>query len=91
MVWIILGIVLIGFGVAGIYYGVYRYDRSKLNLDYMPTPTSDSIVISILMVAGIIVIAILFDKLPAWLARILFFLICLVSIAVGIALIMEEM
>ncbi len=48
MILILLGIVIIGLGLVGIYYMVYKYDRDKFKLRFIDSPSTDSIIFSIL-------------------------------------------
>ncbi|WP_342543098.1 hypothetical protein MHH33_04885 [Paenisporosarcina sp. FSL H8-0542] len=90
MAWILGGMALILLGLVGIYFWVYKYDRDKVNLNYIDSPTSDSIIVSILFFIGVILIAVFFEKLPIWLARSILFLVCLLPILIGVMIILEE-
>lgn len=90
MAWILGGMALILLGLVGIYFWVYKYDRDKVDLNYIDFPTSDSIIASILFFIGVILIAVFFEKLPIWLARSILFLVCLLPILIGVMIILEE-
>lgn len=90
MAWVLGGMALILLGLVGIYFGVYKYDRDKVDLNHIDSPTSDSIIISILFLIGVILIAVFFEKLPIWLARSILFLFCLLPILIGVMIILEE-
>ncbi|EPD50649.1 hypothetical protein HMPREF1210_02619 [Paenisporosarcina sp. HGH0030] len=90
MAWILGGMALILLGLVGIYFWVYKYDRDKVELNHIDSPTTDSIIVSILFFIGVILIAVFFEKLPIWLARSILFLVCLLPILIGVMIILEE-
>lgn len=90
MAWILGGIALILLGLVGIYFLVYKYDRDKFELNHIDSPTTDSIIVSVIFLIAIILIAVFFEKLPIWLARSILFLVCLLPILIGVMIILEE-
>jgi uncharacterized membrane protein YiaA len=90
MGWILGGSALILLGLVGIYFMVYKYDRDKFELNHIDSPSTDSIIVSIVFFIGILLIAVFFEKLPIWLARSILFLVCLIPILIGVMVILEE-
>lgn len=90
MAWILGGVAFILLGLVGIYFMVYKYNRDKFELNYISSPSTDSIIVSIVFFIGILLIAIFFEKLPIWLARSILFLVCLLPILIGVMIILEE-
>ncbi|MGE6488998.1 hypothetical protein [Paenisporosarcina sp. NPDC076898] len=90
MGWILGGIALILIGLIGIYFMVYKYNRDKFELNYIDSPSTDSIIVSIVLFIGILLIAVFFEKLPIWIARSILFLVCLFPILIGVMVILEE-
>lgn len=90
MAWILGGVALILLGLVGIYFMVYKYNRDKFELNNFDSPSTDSIIVSIVFFICILLIAIFFEKLPIWLARSILFLVCLLPILIGVMIILEE-
>jgi len=90
MIWIALGSGLILLGLVGIYLLIYKFDRKKLDFNYIDSPSFDGIISIFLFFIVIILIALFHEKLPNWFIRMVLFIVCLLPILLGVFLITDE-
>lgn len=90
MIWIVLGMSLILVGFIGIYYLIFKFDRKKLDVNYIDTPSFDGIFSILLFFIVIILIALFHEKLPNWFIRSVLLIVCLLPILLGVFLIIDE-
>lgn len=90
MIWIVLGMSLILVGFIGIYFLIVKFDRKKLDLNHIGTPSFDGIISILLFFIVIILIALFHEKLPNWFIRMFLFIVCLLPILLGVFLITDE-
>lgn len=90
MIWIFIGIGLILVGFIGIYFLLFKFDRKKLDVNQIDTPSFDGVFSILLFFIVIILIALFHEKLPNWFIRVFLFIVCLLSILLGVFLIIDE-
>ncbi len=90
MIWIVIGIGLILVGFIGIYFLIFRFDRKKLDVNHIDTPSFDGIISFLLFFIVIILIALFHEKLPNWFIRLVLLIVCLLPILLGVFLITDE-
>lgn len=90
MIWIVLGMSLILVGFIGIYFLIFKFDRKKLDVNHIDTPSFDGIISILLFFIVIILIALFHEKLPNWFIRLVLFIVCLLPILLGVFLITDE-
>ena len=90
MIWIVLGMSLILVGLIGIYFLIFKFDRKKIDVSHIESPSFDGIFSILLFFIVIILIALFHEKLPNWFIRLVLLIVCLLPILLGVFFITDE-